>query len=211
MNRVGVPSTWPEARPLLNVALDPLQHRRASPVAVEGRYVQPELGGVPAQVAVFERLLAVEQQLVHVPEPALPGSGLGRAGRGEGVRVNLGQREMPEREPHVPAELPFDLLDRVVRLPRVRALVIAVLDDQTADGRTPDVIDFLIWWRQGQLAVVRHRAVGHGGFRWPLNRLEPDLLADEDDVDAAGELLMNLQDLPDLAVLPVGRLRARIL
>ena len=33
---------------------------------------------------------------------------------------------------------------------------------------------------------------------------EADLLADEDDVDAAGQLLVDLQDLADLAVLPVG-------
>jgi hypothetical protein len=37
--------------------------------------------------------------------------------------------------------------------------------------------------------------------------LEADLLADEDDVDAAGQFLVDLQDLPDLAVLPVGGLR----
>ena len=37
--------------------------------------------------------------------------------------------------------------------------------------------------------------------------LEADLLADEDDVDAAGQFLVELQDLPDLAVLPVGGLR----
>jgi hypothetical protein len=55
---------------------------------------------------------------------------------------------MPEREPHAPAESPLDLLDRMAGLPRVRALVIAVLDDQTAGGRTPDVIDFLIQRRQ---------------------------------------------------------------
>jgi hypothetical protein len=71
---------------------------------------------------------------VHVPEPALPGGGLGCAGRGEGVWVDPGQGEMPEREPHVPAESPLDLLDRMAGLPRVRALVIAVLDDQTAGG-----------------------------------------------------------------------------
>ncbi len=44
----------------VGVALDPLQHGRAGPVAVEGSYVQPVLGGVPSQVAVFERLLPVE-------------------------------------------------------------------------------------------------------------------------------------------------------
>jgi hypothetical protein len=37
-----------------------------------------------------------------------------------------------------------------------------------------------------------------------------DLLADKDDVDAAAQLLMHLQDLPDLAALPVGGLRARL-
>ena len=105
MNRVGVPSTWPEARPLSTS-----RWIRSSTAALarsrsKRRDVQPELGGVPAQVAVFERLLAVEQQLVHVPEPALQRSGLGRTRRGEGVRVDAGQREMPEREPHVPAEL----------------------------------------------------------------------------------------------------------
>jgi hypothetical protein len=30
---------------------------------------------------------------------------------------------VPEREPHVPAQAPLDLLDRMERLPRVRALV----------------------------------------------------------------------------------------
>jgi hypothetical protein len=69
---------------------------------------------------------------------------------------------MPEREPHVPSKLLFYLLDRVERLPRVRALVIAVLDDQAAGGRAADVIDLLIQRRQGELAVVRYRVEGHG-------------------------------------------------
>jgi hypothetical protein len=78
--------------------------------------------------------LPVEQQLVHVPEPALQPGGLSRGRRGEGVRVDGCQREMPEREPHVPAKLLFDLLDRMECLPRVWALVVAVLDDQVAGG-----------------------------------------------------------------------------
>jgi hypothetical protein len=61
---------------------------------------------------------AAEQQLVHVPEPAPQRCGLSRGRRGQGVRVDAGQREMPEGEPHVPAKLLlFDLLDRVERLP----------------------------------------------------------------------------------------------
>jgi hypothetical protein len=114
------------------------------------------------QVAVAERPLPVEQQLVHVPEPALQGGGLRRGRRGEGERVDAGQREMPEREPHVPAEQLAGQLDRVERLPRVRALVVGVLDDHTAYGRAPDVIDVLVQWRQGQLVVVRYRVEGHG-------------------------------------------------
>src|SRR5580658_3732211 len=36
-------------------------------------------------------------------------------------------------------------------------------------------------------------------------------LPDQDDVDAAGQLLMDLEDLPDVAVLPVGGLRPGVL
>jgi len=35
-------------------------------------------------------------------------------------------------------------------------------------------------------------------------RSEADRLADKDDMDAAGQLLVDFQDLPDLAVLAVG-------
>ena len=55
----------------------------------------------------------------------------------------------------------FDLLDRMEGLPRVRALVIAVLDDQVAGGRAADLIDLLIQRRQGQLAVLRRCVDGH--------------------------------------------------
>jgi hypothetical protein len=67
---------------------------------------------------------------------------------------------VPEREPQVPAELLVDQLDRVERLPRVRALVVAVLDDQRAGRRAADVIHFVVQ-RQGQLAVIRYRFEAH--------------------------------------------------
>ncbi|HJY95306.1 MAG TPA: hypothetical protein VJ371_10135, partial [Streptosporangiaceae bacterium] len=41
----------------------------------EPERAEAELDGVPARVAVLERLLPVEQQLVRVPEPALQRSG----------------------------------------------------------------------------------------------------------------------------------------
>jgi len=97
----------------VHIPADPLRHRGASPVAVERRHVEAELVGIPQQVAVLERLLPVEQQLVHVPEPVLQSTGLGHGRCGEGVRVDAGQRKVPVHDPHVPAELLFDLLDRV--------------------------------------------------------------------------------------------------
>ena len=101
-------------------------------------------------------------------------------------------------------ELLFDSLDRVERLPRVGALVIAVLDDQVAGRRAADVIDVLIQRCQGQLAVVRRCVESHGpppgggGQLGWSGSLEADRLADEDDVDAAGQFLVDLQDLPHL-------------
>jgi hypothetical protein len=108
----------------------------------------------------------VEQQLVHIPEPALPRGGLGGGRRGEGVRVDAGQREVAEGESHVPGQVPFGHLDRVEGLPGVRALVIAVLDDQAALGLAADVIGCVVERRQGQLAVVRGCAAGHGPSPW---------------------------------------------
>jgi hypothetical protein len=52
-----------------------VRRRRRRETPVECRHVQAELDGVPARVAVLERLLPVEQQLVRVPEPALQRSG----------------------------------------------------------------------------------------------------------------------------------------
>ena len=82
----------------------------------------------------------------------------------DGSRVDAGQREMPEREPDVPAELALDQLDRVERLPRVRALVITVLEDQAAGGCAANMIGFLVQRRQGQLATVRRCVDCHGNL-----------------------------------------------
>ena len=56
----------------------------------------------------------------------------------------LGEREMPEGEADTRAELLLDAFDFSERSPRVRAFVVAVLEDDTADCRTADVIDFLV-------------------------------------------------------------------
>ena len=61
----------------------------------------PILVGARAQVAVFERLLPVEHQLVHVPEPALRCGCLCRGGRGEAygwMLVNLPVKDLRRSE-----------------------------------------------------------------------------------------------------------------
>src|SRR4029077_15429672 len=67
-------------------------------------------------------------------------------------------------------------------------------------------------WRSSGVAltVTEHLLVPAGRSGWPGGSVA-DLLADEDDVDAAGQFGVDLQDLPDLAVLPVGGLRAGVL
>ena len=118
--------------PAPEVTLDPVDGVLTVAVAVKFRDVQPKLACIAPQVFVLESPLAVKKQVVHLPEPALERRGLRRAGRRERVRVDLGQREVPEREPYRDARLALDTLDRPVRLPRVRALVVAVLDDSVA-------------------------------------------------------------------------------
>jgi hypothetical protein len=60
------------------------------------------------------------------------------------MRVDLCEREMPEGEPNTFAELAPDTFDLPERLPRVRAFVVAVLEDDMSGSRTADVIDLFI-------------------------------------------------------------------
>src|SRR6516225_12303228 len=59
------------------------------------------------------------------------------------------------------------------------------------------------------LTVTEHLLVAADRSGW-LGGSVADPLADEDDVDAAGQFGVDLQDLPDLAVLSVGSLRAGV-
>ena len=70
----------------------------------------------------------VEQQVVHLPERALVGGGLGRLGGELRVRVDVVQRQVP---PHVPdvAVVGQQFPDDRLGLAAVGALEVAVLDD----------------------------------------------------------------------------------
>ena len=114
----------------------------AGPILVEAVEVEADLGRhSERRSSSCEGLLTVEQQVVHLPEAILTCRGLGRRGRRERVRVDLGQREVAEREADVARQLSLDLLDRAERLPRVGALVVAVLEDDRRVRGATHVID----------------------------------------------------------------------
>jgi len=130
--------------PALDVTANAVQHPGAGPIAVERVDVESELAGVPQQVVVVERALAVEEHLVHLPEAILQRGGLGRGGRRERVRVDLGQREVAEGEADVAFESALDERDLPERPPGVRALVVAVFDDDATCRCASDVVDRIV-------------------------------------------------------------------
>ena len=66
---------------------------------------------------------------MHLPERALVGGGLRRLGGELGVRVDVGQRQVPPDVADV-AEVAEELADDRLGLPAVRALEVAVLDER---------------------------------------------------------------------------------
>ena len=101
----------------LDVAADPREDASARPIGIEPLAVEAKLGSVATKMGILERLLAMEQQLVHVPEAVLECRRLDCGGRREGVRVDLRQRKMPEGEADAPAQSSLEALDRPKRLP----------------------------------------------------------------------------------------------
>ena len=57
--------------------------------------------------------------------------------------MDLGEREVPEAEADATAQPALDPLDLSIRLPRIGALVVAVLEDEMTDRRTADVVNLL--------------------------------------------------------------------
>jgi len=103
--------------------------------------------------------LVFEERVVHGPEVPLDAGRLGRFGRGEGMGVDLGEREMPEGEANTLGQLVLDTFDLPERSPRVRAFVVAVLEDDPPTDRTADVIDVLV--QRLQWVRIPHRVGRH--------------------------------------------------
>ena len=90
----------------------------------------------------------------------------------------------PVRVPDAPVQLALDLLDLGECPPRVRAFVVPVHEDEPCAGRAADVVGHLVHRRH----VLRAAAAAAS---------ETHHLTDEDDVDAAGQLLVDLEHLAD--------------
>jgi hypothetical protein len=113
-------------------------------LAGEALHIEVELLRVADEVGWSERVLVVEQQVVHRPERVLVGGGFGCLGSELGMGMNVVQRQVAPYVADV-AELAQELSDERLGLSAVRAFEVAVLDD--CDGcfeRPADVIAFRI-------------------------------------------------------------------
>jgi hypothetical protein len=125
----------------------------AAQVGPEPVQVQVELFGVVEQVPDGQRALVVQQQVVHGPELVLDAGRLGGLGRELGVRVHVGEGQVP---PHVAdvAEVAQQLADHWFGPAAVGALEVAVLDHgHRGGGRAAQVV---------AARVDRHGQVGDG-------------------------------------------------
>src|SRR6266851_4086032 len=77
-------------------------------IIAESRHIKIELRGILEQILVFESVLMFVERIVHFPELPLRAGRLRRLRRGRGVRMRVGQREMPK---DVPQSFAQPLLD----------------------------------------------------------------------------------------------------
>jgi hypothetical protein len=74
------------------------------------------------------------------------------------VRVDLGKGEVPERKAKAAREAPLGAPDLAERPPRVRAFVVAVLDEKRSVLAAADVVDRRVELLEGR-GLLDHREV----------------------------------------------------
>src|SRR5258708_27739390 len=77
-----------------------------------------------------ERILVLEDQVMHVPELAMVGGKLSRFGGGFCVRMYFSQREVSKDKPQLFSELLLKRFDDRVCTPTVRTFVVAIFDQR---------------------------------------------------------------------------------
>jgi len=123
--------------------------------------VEPEGVGVRDEILVAQRVLVLEEPVVHLPEPALGAGGLGGLRRQLGVRMHVRQGEVAIDEAQALAHPPAHLVHDRMRRAAVGTLVVAVL--QQRDGCRHGAADVIALRGDGQHELRHVRA--HG--RWP--------------------------------------------
>jgi hypothetical protein len=99
-------------------------------VSVEAPDVEPDRLRVRAELSVTQLEPVGEEAIVHLPEPALGGSGLRRLRGGRRVGVEVRQRKVAEHEAELRAESLEEVQHHGVGLATVGTLEIAVLDQR---------------------------------------------------------------------------------
>ena len=149
MKNVGVPETPLRSAPSTSSATRPAVPRRRSSSRKRSTS-RPSSSACRSRSPGAQRVLVVQQQVVHLPERALRGRRLGRLGGELGVRVHVGQRQVAPDVADV-AEVGQQLAHDRLGLAAVRALEVAVLDQ--GDRRVRRAADVVA------LGVHRHGQV----------------------------------------------------
>ena len=140
MKNVGVPAT-PLASALATSSLTRSRWARWWMSSVKRWTSRPSSCAWLPELEAAQVVLVREQPVVHLPERALRRRRLRRLGRHLGVRVDVGERKVPPDVAQLVAERVEQLADDDLRLPAVRALVVAVLDERDGRGlRAADVV-----------------------------------------------------------------------
>ena len=129
MKNVGVPET-PLRSALSTSSATRAAYSCVAQLVGEALDVEPELAArSPSRSERTQRVLVLEQQIVHLPERALRGGRLGRLGGDLRVRMHVGERQVPPDVAHV-AEVGEQLAHDGFGPAAVRALEVAVLDER---------------------------------------------------------------------------------
>jgi hypothetical protein len=112
------------------VTLDSFSYVRGTPVMLEAHGVQAQLERVLVQIRFCERLLMLEQILVHSPEICLCSSRFSGGCGGARMWMDCLERKMAKHETEPVRILTLKLVNTVARHTCVRAFVVAVLQER---------------------------------------------------------------------------------
>ena len=133
MKNVGVPLTLLRM-PLLKSSSTRPRNARLFMSSTPALGVGDDALRITHERLAFEVLLVFEQRIVHLPKLPLGSSGFSGLGRAFGERVCFAQRKISEHEAEMRAKSSLNRLHDRIRLPTIRALVVAVFDERDASA-----------------------------------------------------------------------------